>query len=600
MIRIPRVLPPLLALWGLLAPGAAPAARAAEPGEPFLVRDIDTTGEPYFTRCDITCPPPTPIYGSLIEQLTPLGDLLVFVANDRFHGFEPWVSDGTPEGTRLLADACPGDCGELAPQILGVLDGLLYFWSDRTEGSEAGLWVTDGTPEGTRVLAELCPGLCGRLVEGPAIAFEGALFFSVYHAEESRRYLWRTDGTAEGTGPILPVCSRETVCFEQFQSFFVYGGRLFFSDWADLRRLDDPDGEPAVAWSGTPSSAAPLGERMVLGVSNANNSSLWVMDGPLSEPRLVTHVGGDHLSQLTATGGLVYFARWDNQREALWRTDGTAAGTGPVVPELAGSGVDVVGVLGGGLVVRVFPDAGPPPYDPFILWRIDPDGSAELLADLPTQAIGLVRDRLFFSAEEGPAVGRELWTSDGTAAGTGRLADIAPGSASSEPGLGGRVVAGFARAGDLLFFPARHPDVDTELWALDLGTEVEPPPPSPPPPPPPSDDWLESPELPGFRVQVRISAGGDSIPGRREAACIPETLCVSGALAGRSEVFVRVVGPKPNGFLWPTLVKFTTSTAEVWIERPATGELRYYRLEGASPGSSDLPGLFDRTGFSGD
>jgi len=62
-------------------------------------------------------------------------------------------------------------------------------------------------------------------------------------------------------------------------------------------------------------------------------------------------------------------------------------------------------------------------------------------------------------------------------------------------------------------------------------------------------------------------------------------------------VLVRIVGPKPNGYLWPTLAKLTTSRVEVWIEQVATGVLRYYRLEGASPGVDELPGLFDRTGF---
>ncbi len=83
----------------------------------------------------------------------------------------------------------------------------------------------------------------------------------------------------------------------------------------------------------------------------------------------------------------------------------------------------------------------------------------------------------------------------------------------------------------------------------------------------------------------------------QEAACIPETLCVSGAVPGRSELFVRVVGPKGNGRLWPTLVRFTTSTVEVWVEQVASGDQRYYLLEGATPGSSDLSGLFDRAGF---
>lgn len=65
----------------------------------------------------------------------------------------------------------------------------------------------------------------------------------------------------------------------------------------------------------------------------------------------------------------------------------------------------------------------------------------------------------------------------------------------------------------------------------------------------------------------------------------------------RSEVFIRVVGQKPNGYLWPTLIELGTSTVEVWIEQVWSSVQRYYRLGGASPGRDELPGLFDRTGF---
>jgi hypothetical protein len=109
---------------------------------------------------------------------------------------------------------------------------------------------------------------------------------------------------------------------------------------------------------------------------------------------------------------------------------------------------------------------------------------------------------------------------------------------------------------------------------------------------------LSSDELPGFRIWVAI--GGDPLSpvyGSFEPECVPETLCVSGRVPGRSEVFVRIPGPKPNRLLWPTLVKLTTSEVEVWIEHASTGAMRYYRLAGARPGFDELPGLFDRHGF---
>ena len=118
------------------------------------------------------------------------------------------------------------------------------------------------------------------------------------------------------------------------------------------------------------------------------------------------------------------------------------------------------------------------------------------------------------------------------------------------------------------------------------------------PPPPTEIDWIEEAPRPGFRVKARIGQGGrTSIAATREPACIPETVCLSGALPGRSELFVRIVGPKPNGYLWPTLVKFSTSRIEIWIQQRSTGEIRYYDLRGAEPGFDRLPGLFDRLGF---
>src|SRR5262249_25972670 len=53
----------------------------------------------------------------------------------------------------------------------------------------------------------------------------------------------------------------------------------------------------------------------------------------------------------------------------------------------------------------------------------------------------------------------EVWESDGSDAGTRRLADVAHGPASSSPGP-------FVQAGGLVFFPATTSEFGSELWAL--------------------------------------------------------------------------------------------------------------------------------------
>lgn len=116
-------------------------------------------------------------------------------------------------------------------------------------------------------------------------------------------------------------------------------------------------------------------------------------------------------------------------------------------------------------------------------------------------------------------------------------------------------------------------------------------------PPIPDGAFLESSSVPGFRFKVRITSQDGSRIGRFEPDCLPEAVCASGALEGRTEVLLRVVGPKPNGFLWPTFIRFTTSRVEIWVEKIATGEVKYYQLDEVVPGSEELDGLFDRDGF---
>ena len=109
--------------------------------------------------------------------------------------------------------------------------------------------------------------------------------------------------------------------------------------------------------------------------------------------------------------------------------------------------------------------------------------------------------------------------------------------------------------------------------------------------------WFTDPAFPGFRFNVEIGAEPTTRLGTREPFCLDETVCVSGAVPGRVELLLRIVGPKPNGYLWPTLFKASTARFQVWIEQLGTGKVQYYVLDGASPGSSELPGLFDREGF---
>jgi hypothetical protein len=117
-------------------------------------------------------------------------------------------------------------------------------------------------------------------------------------------------------------------------------------------------------------------------------------------------------------------------------------------------------------------------------------------------------------------------------------------------------------------------------------------------PVPPDGNWMTSPTLPGFRFKARITPpSGTPIVSTQVTDCVPETVCAAGALADRTEIFLRVIGPRPNGFLWAQVIRFTPSFVEVWVEKTSTGQINYYDLESIPTDSDALTGLVHKTAF---
>ena len=76
-----------------------------------------------------------------------------------------------------------------------------------------------------------------------------------------------------------------------------------------------------------------------------------------------------------------------------------------------------------------------------------------------------VQGALFFSAFDGGINGNELWTSDGTTAGTVQVEDINPGASNSNP-------SSLVNRNGTLFFTATDNVVGNELWALQSPIDI--------------------------------------------------------------------------------------------------------------------------------
>jgi ELWxxDGT repeat protein len=355
---------------------------------------------------------------------------------------------------------------------------------------------------------------------------------------------------------------------------------------------------------------------------------LWRSDGTEAGTRRVLEVPGLRLFGY-AVAGRHFFVTVNGaafQSKEFWAADGTTGGVGRILRATTEVRPDMIPI--GDNVVFTLSDSqyGLEPW-----WSDGTPAGTHRIADLcpgPCNSFFGATPyggRAMLLADDGTS-GLEPWLTDGTAAGTRRLGDLCPGACDSElfdsaevngwlilvSSLGVwlsdgsadgafQINSGRSLSGDPISFWAtelillpHHLLIATQepsgsgfafggLWSLPVTAPLV-----------PAGDWLTSDRVPGFRFKVRIAG---AIPGRPEPACIAETLCVSGALPGRTEVFVRVIGPRPNGYLWPTLVRFTPSLVEVWIEQTKTGTVRHYRLNGLSRDDSDLSGLVDRQGF---
>jgi ELWxxDGT repeat protein len=154
------------------------------------------------------------------SQILPLGNGLALVsADDGVHGREFWVTDGTAEGTSLLADIWPGggsgnpgggtsyygpyppygpSSGPGGSLALGNCTAL-FSATDPLHGTE--LWITDGTTDGTRLLEDINRNVQGFASSTPsyfAALEDGRVIFTADDGVNGTEP-WVTDGTSAGT-----------------------------------------------------------------------------------------------------------------------------------------------------------------------------------------------------------------------------------------------------------------------------------------------------------------------------------------------------------------------------------------------------------------
>lgn len=407
---------------------------------------------------------------------------VIFTGNDIYGiGAEPWLTDGTPGGTRPLIDLNPQSSSRYPENYVDLGPGFgnqVVFAAD--DGiHEVEPWISDGSVAGTRLLADLDKAANGPGTRssdpGATFRFGGTLRFDADDGLAGRE-LWSTNGSASGTS--LDLEMRPGPLGSAPAELVAMGDRTFFTadDLNGNRKLwmRVRNGAPTVVTSqnhvfSDPTDLTVVNEVLYFVATNtANGTELWRSNGTpnLTFPvDIVPGSGSSEPQQLTAFKNRLYFQATDPSlgRELWVRWEGRGNTTQLVIdllPGIDGAYPDQFTVLGDRLLFRA---TGPNGRE---LWSTDGTAAGTVnLVDLQGPGDGNPRwlqragDRVFFAAGDG-IHGRELWVTDGTSAGTRMVLDIAPGRASARP-------AGMTALGDRVFFAADDGTSGQEPWISD-------------------------------------------------------------------------------------------------------------------------------------
>jgi|GEM_PF-1038907 len=364
------------------------------------------------------------------QQLTKSGNLLYFAATDTLidfssRGTELWKSDGTEAGTTMVKDITPGP-EPTYPSRMTDVNGTLYFVA------KGRLWKTTGTAASTVIVAYWDAENLFNV--------NGTLYFTRRLGDFSSpaSELWKTNGTAAGTVKL----SNDALSAPHFT---VLNGVLYFAGAGGLWKTNGTVAGTVPVKSGVAvAELTAVNGTLYFRGTAASGAELWKSNGTAGGTVLVKDILpgpiSGHPQDFTNANGKLFFVATNGVHGAeLWKTDGTAAGT---------------------VMVR----------------DIHPGVSSSLISNpsVPGErnVMRNVNGTLFFAADDG-VHGVELWKSDGTAAGTVLVKDLAAGPAAAlnrynddrDPQTSFLAVNGALYFSTFVPFP--HPDEGPALWRTD-------------------------------------------------------------------------------------------------------------------------------------
>jgi ELWxxDGT repeat protein len=434
-----------------------------------------------------------------------------FSANDGVHGQQLWRSDGTAAGTIMITNV-PG--GADPTNILSSADGTAVYFLGLDASAVYGIYKYDGVSV-TRITDSNInnsglSGLNGMIVSGNNVYWynesglsDSGLYTSSGGAPTKLTNDQNTIGmiavgggvayllaTGVSSNTVTRVSGSTTTAVSGApvaNNPVAVNGTLYYTNGTTLYNVNNTTlttVKTGLDFNTDAPYFAALGSKLIFTSHDAaHGTELWVSDGTPGGTALLKDILPGSTSStpkfLTTVGSLVFFQASDGAGGIdLWKTDGTTGGTVLVkhietanlgqsgiqpAPDLqsmtAQSGVLLFGANDGVDGEQLWRSDGTA-AGTFQLSVINPTVQLTASYDGPTGGSAVLLGGSILFAGDDLAHGNELWTTNGTSAGTALLKDISPGFVNSRPN-------NLTVIGSKVFFTASDGVHGTELWTTD-------------------------------------------------------------------------------------------------------------------------------------
>lgn len=379
------------------------------------------------------------------QHMTLSGNTVFFSADADVHGRELWKTDVTSDKTVLIKDINP--YADSNPDNFCNLNGIVYFTATTLfEGNE--LWKTDGTPEGTVLVADILPGAAGSKIYS-ITACNGKVYFGAIQLIGDLEIfkLYVSDGTALGT-KVLDFNNElfkpqnltkvgTTLYFSGSSS--TYGTEIWKTNGVSVQLVMDI--VPGVGSSIPRNFLDVNGKLFFSAVDSLNGCQLWKTSGTPATTLRVTGVQlfavvGPDIIEIAHVNGVVFFSAasmFPNLGNQIFKVNSGVAEGATLITVLIAQNLTA---FNGKLYFTQTPQIGNPTLScinansTLVTNLYEFSATASDGSGIPQNLIA-ASDKLFFTAGS-LEYGRELWQSNGTAAGTVMVKDFTPGAKSSD------------------------------------------------------------------------------------------------------------------------------------------------------------------------